>query len=1008
MKKAANKNKRKRAAAGHSQISVLRKATVKGIKKRPFYIVGMGGSAGGLEAFGQFFTHMPTDSGMAFVLVPHLDPTHKGMMPELLQRFTRMQVFQAEDGMKVSPDCVYVIPPNKDMSILHGTLQLLEPSEPRGLRLPIDFFLRHLAEDQEERAVGVILSGMGTDGTLGIKAIKEKLGMVMVQDVSSAKYDGMPRSAIATGLVDYIASVEELPGKLLGYAKHSLTILKEKPTVEEKYTHVIQKIAVLLRHQTGHDFSFYKKNTLIRRIERRMSVHRITNADVYIRYLRENPQEIELLFKELLIGVTSFFRDHEAFDALREKAIPQMLKSGAKGKVLRVWVPGCSTGEEAYSIAVILHECLEKLKQKGVFKIQIFATDIDKDAINKARQGVYAPNIAADVSPERLQRFFMKEDNGYRLKKEIREMVICAPQDIIMDPPFTKLDLISCRNILIYMTAELQKKLLPVFHYALNPGGLLFLGTSETIGNLTGLFSPVDDKWRIFRRKESASARMGLVELPLSLLSRGEGNLQRTAKTQKNLEIAVPDMTQRILLEHFAPPAVIVNEKGDVVYISGRTGKYLEPAAGKTNMNIFAMAREGLRIELAGVIRSAIAQKKGVTVKCLKVKTNGDYQTINLTVKPFSESEGMRGLLMVVFEDIGTPSEQAVPGKAKTGSVSRQSQWVQQLEKELAHTKEHLQTTVEEMETSQEELKSANEELQSANEELQSTNEELTTSKEELQSMNEELVTVNAELQTKIDELARTNNDMQNLLNNIEIATIFLDNDLNVRRFTPQATKIINLIPSDVGRPITHIVSNLKYKAMINDIKSVIQTLVFKETQVETKDGCWYLMRIMPYRTLDNIIDGVVLIFVDIAAIKQIEALQLDMKEKEMLQEHLRYVKSIVDTVREPLIVLDAELRVVSASRSFYQMFQVTPEETEKQLLYDLGCRQWDIPELRRLLENILPGNNQINDYKIEHDFPKIGRRVMLLNARQVMREGIGTQLILLAIEDVTERNKKC
>ena len=411
---------------------------------------------------------------------------------------------------------------------------------------------------------------------------------------------------------------------------------------------------------------------------------------------------------------------------------------------------------------------------------------------------------------------------------------------------------------------------------------------------------------------------------------------------------------------------------------------------------------------MAGVIRSAIAQKKGVTVKCLKVKTNGDYQTINLTVKPFSESEGMRGLLMVVFEDVGTPSEQAVPGKAKTGSVSRQSQWVQQLEKELAHTKEHLQTTVEEMETSQEELKSANEELQSANEELQSTNEELTTSKEELQSMNEELVTVNAELQTKIDELARTNNDMQNLLNNIEIATIFLDNDLNVRRFTPQATKIINLIPSDVGRPITHIVSNLKYKAMINDIKSVIQTLVFKETQVETKDGCWYLMRIMPYRTLDNIIDGVVLIFVDIAAIKQIEALQLDMKEKEMLQKHLRYVKSIVDTVREPLIVLDAELRVVSASRSFYQMFQVTPEETEKQLLYDLGCRQWDIPELRRLLEKILPGNNQINDYKIEHDFPKIGRRVMLLNARQVMREGIGTQLILLAIEDVTERNKKC
>ena len=1007
MKKDAGKTKRKRAAAGSSRTSVVRKATVKGGKNGHFYIVGMGGSAGGLEAFGQFFAHMPTDSGMAFVLVQHLDPTHKGMMPELLQRCTKMQVFQAEDGMKVRPDCVYVIPPNRDMSILHGTLQLLEPSAPRGLRLPIDFFFRHLAEDQGERAVGVILSGMGTDGSLGIKAIKEKLGMVMAQDVRSAKYDSMPRSAIATGLVDYIAPAEDLPGKLLGYARHSSVILKEKPAIEEKYTNAIQKITVLLRDQTGHDFSFYKKNTLVRRIERRMGVHQITNVDVYIRYLRENPQEIELLFKELLIGVTSFFRDHEAFDILSEKAIPQMLKGGVKGNVVRVWVSGCSTGEEAYSIAIILQERLEELKQKGSFKIQIFATDIDKDAINKARQGVYASNIAADVSPERLQRFFLKEGDGYRLRKETREMVIFAPQDIIMDPPFTKLDLISCRNVLIYMTAELQKKLLPIFHYALNPGGLLFLGTSETIGNLTDLFSPVDDKWRIFRRKESASARMGMVELPLLPLSRGEGKPQRTARAHKGIENAVPDMTQRILLENFAPPAVIINEKGDIVYISGRTGKYLEPAAGKTNMNIFGMAREGLRIELAGVIRGAIAEKKSVTMKGLKVKTNGDYQHINLIVKHFGALEGMQGLLMVVFEDVVTPSRQAAPGKAKAGSVSRQSQWVKQLEKELAHTKEYLQTTEEEMKTSQEEIRSANEELQSANEELQSTNEELTTTKEELQSMNEELVTVNAELQTKIDELACANNDMQNFLNNIEIPTIFLDKDLNVRRFTPQATKIIRLIPSDVGRPITHIVSNLKYKEMIDDIEEIIQTLICKETQVETQDGRWYLMRIMPYRTRDNIIDGAVVTFSDITSMKQLEALQLDMKAKEILQNTLRYAQNIVDTVREPLLVLDADLRVISANASFYKTFQVTPKETEKNLLYELGNRQWNIPDLKRLLEDILLKNNYVNDYRIEHDFPKIGRRVMLLNARRIMQEGIGTQMILLAIADITGRQGK-
>lgn len=984
--------------------SSKKKISVKGSERIPFYIVGMGGSAGGLEAFGQFLANMPTDSGMAFVLVSHMDPTQKGMMPELLQRFTKMQVLQVKDGMKVCPNCVYVIPPNRDMSILHGTLQLLETSAPRGLRLPIDFFFRHLAEDQEERAVGIILSGMGTDGTLGIKAIREKLGMVMVEDPASAKFDGMPRSAIDTGLVDYIAPVKELPAKLLDYAKHPSATLKQKPIVEEKQTNAIQKITVLLRDQTGHDFSFYKKNTLVRRIERRMCVHKITNIDVYIRYLRENPQEIELLFKELLIGVTNFFRDHEAFEALKEKALPHILKDRARGNVLRIWVPGCSTGEEAYSIAIILLECLEKVKQRGICKIQIFATDIDKDAIDKARHGVYASNIAADVSPERLQRFFIKEDNGYRLRKEIREMVVFAPQNVIMDPPFTKLDLISCRNVLIYMTAELQKKLLPLLHYALNPGGLLFLGTSETVGNLTDLFTSVDNKWRIFRRKESASARMGMLELPVSPLFHGEDKPQHAPNARKSIETTISDMAQQVLSEHFTPSAVIINEKGDIVYISGRTGKYLEPAAGKTNINIFAMAREGLRSELEVSIRRAITQKKTITMKGLMVKTNGDHQTIDLTVKPFSESEGVKGLLMVVFGDIGAPSKRAASGKVKIGSASRQSTMYKELEKELVFTRERLQTTVEEMETSREELKSSNEELQSTNEELQSTNEELTTSKEELQSMNEELVTVNTELQTKINELAGANNDMQNLLNNIEIATIFLDNDLNVRRFTPQTTKILNLIPSDVGRPITHIVSNLKHEALIDDIKTVLQTLVFKDAQVQTKDGRWYLMRIMPYRTLDNIIGGVVATFTEITGVKRLEA---SLRENEVIQEACRFAESIVETVREPLLILDADLRVVSANQSFYRTFQVSPEETKNSFLYELGNRQWDIPELRRLLGDILPKNNQINDFRMDHVFPKIGRRVIRLNARRLMRKDIGTQMMLLAVEDVTERKKK-
>lgn len=583
-------------------------------------------------------------------------------------------------------------------------------------------------------------------------------------------------------------------------------------------------------------------------------------------------------------------------------------------------------------------------------------------------------------------------------------MVIFAPQNIIMDPPFTKLDLISCRNILIYMTLELQKKLMPLLHYALNPGGILFLGTSETVGSLSELFFPVDNKWRIFRRKEQPSAMMDAAERPLLLLSHRDDKMQRTEKVGKGTELAISDMAQRILLENFTPPAVIINEQGDIVYINGRTGKYLEPAAGKTNMNIYAMSREGLRIELAGAVRKANIQKAEITIKGLKVKTNGDYQDIDLTVKPFREPDAMRGLLMVVFEEVGTLVKPAASGKTKVIPAANQRQMVKELEKEIAYTKEHLQTTVEEMETSQEELKSANEELQSTNEELQSTNEELTTSREELQSMNEDLVTVNSEMHGKIEELARANNDMQNLLNNVEIATIFLDNGLNVKRFTSQATKIINLIPTDIGRSVTHIVSNLKYECVVEDVKAVLHTLIFKEAQVQTKDDRWYLMCIMPYKTLDNIIDGVVITFTDITAMKQLEASQY---EKEATQESLAYVRSIVDTVREPLLVLDAEMKIVSASRSFCQTFQVIHQEIEKQLLYELGNGQWDIPELRRLLEGIFPKSTQFNDYRVEHDFPEIGRKVMLLNARRILREGVGMQMILLAIEDVTERDKK-
>ena len=969
--------------------------------RTPFYIVGMGGSAGALEAFEQFFAHLPPDSGLAYVLVPHLDPTHKGLMPELVQRFTRMKVVQAEDGMKVRPNSVYIIPPNRDMSMLHGTIQLLEPSAPRGLRLPIDFFFRHLAEDQKERAICIILSGMGTDGTLGLKAVKEKLGMAMVQKAESAKYDGMPRSAIATGLADYIAPVQDLPAKLIEYVTRSARISRARPEAEGKAVDYLQKIFVLLRAQTGNDFSLYKKNTVYRRIERRMGVHQIDNMAHYVRYLQENPQEIDLLFKELLIGVTSFFRDPEAFEALARAAVSHLPAGPENGTPLRIWVPGCSSGEEAYSVAIILRESLDRLKQKGAYKIQTFATDIDKDAVEKARQGVYPLNIAADVSPERLDRFFTRDEHNYRVKKEIREMVVFAVQNITMDPPFTKLDMLACRNLLIYLTSELQKKLVPLFHYALKPGGILFLGSAETIGGFTHLFSPLDHKWRIFARREAPSA---LLDLPSSLFSREFDRIEDMGVTRKEAELAIPGLAQKILLENYAPPAVLINDRGDIVYIHGRTGKYLEPSAGKANMNIFAMAREGLRFELGSAVRRATAQNTDVVMRDLKVRTNGGYQITNLTVKPVTEPQAVRGLLMVIFEDVATPFKEARAEKEKTGARGKQNAFVAELQKELQYTKEHLQTSMEEMETSQEELKSANEELQSTNEELQSTNEELTTSKEELQSVNEELMSVNAELQGKIDELSWSNNDMKNLLNGTEIATIFLDNDLNVKRFTAQATKIVHLIQSDVGRPITHMATSLTREDLVEDVHEVLRTLVYKETQVQTKDGRWYMMRILPYRTVDNVIDGVVITLGDISPLKELEGA---LREKERAAKEARdYAEGIVATVREPLLVLDGGFKVVSANQSFYRMFRVTAEETEGCLLFDLGRRQWDIPALRQLLEEIIPQSTEFHDFVVEHEFPDIGRKVMLLNARRIQQEAGRTRLILLAMEDVTEKQK--
>jgi two-component system, chemotaxis family, CheB/CheR fusion protein len=803
------------------------------------------------------------------------------MLAELVRRYTRMQVYEVEDGMTVQPNCAYIIPPNHDMALSQGKLHLLEMGERHGLRLPIDFFFRSLAQDQRERAICIVLSGTGSDGTRGVRAVKEAGGMVMAQTPDSTEFDGMPRSAIATGLVDYVLLPAEMPDQLIAYATHAYGQKPRQTLSPHPKQNKLNKIFILLHAQTGHDFSQYKQNTVTRRIERRMAVQQIEQIDEYIRYVQQNMAEAEALFQDLLIGVTQFFRDPEAFAALETQAIPQLLAVKSRGDLVRVWVPGCSTGEEAYSIAILLREQMEALKQR--FKVQIFATDIDSRAIATARAGMYPASIAADVSPERLDRFFVHDatKSVYRIQKDVRDMLIFSEHDLIQAPPFSRLDLISCRNLLIYMSGALQKKLIPLFHYALNPGGLLFLGSSESVGEFGQLFTPLDRKWKLYLRQEDPPGAgypdLGRI-IPAATTVRTRPRPLTTAANETNPSLR--KLTEQMLLDEYAPVAVLVNAQGDILYIHGRTGRYLEPVSGEVGVNnILAMAREGLRRPLTSILHQAVANRAPVSRPGLRVKMNGGLTTVDLTLRPMAAAGGSESeLYLVVLKEVGEQGgETAVtPNPDETHYSTGDSDIrIAALEQELQAKEEYLQTAVEEMETANEELKSTNEELQSVNEELQSTNEELETSKEELQSVNEELSTVNAELQQRVTELSQANNDMNNLLAGTGVGTIFVDHDLRIQRFTPTVTELIHLIPTDIGRPVGHIAANLVgYDRLAADVQTVLDNLTPKEIEVQTPAGDWYMLGIRPYRTLENVIEGAVITFVEITRIKKAEALQ--------------------------------------------------------------------------------------------------------------------------------------
>jgi two-component system, chemotaxis family, CheB/CheR fusion protein len=980
-------------------------STVKHAKSRSraertvaFPIVGIGASAGGLDAFKKFFSAMPADCDVAFVLIQHLDPTRDSLTADLVGMYTRMRVVQAENGMCVEANRVYVIPPNKYLSISKRTLYLSPPSEPRGLRMAVDFFLRSLAADQDERAIGIILSGTGTDGTLGLKEIKAAGGMTMAEDPATAQHDGMPRSAIASGSTDYILPAEQLADALLSYVKQAYLTRAGNAPLPGTPPDPLASVVALLQASTKFDFSGYKTGTLVRRIERRMSLKQIDRIPAYVELLRDDPSELAALRKDLLITVTSFFRDPGAWQILQERVIRPLVAEKGVDAPLRVWVPACATGEEAYSIAMAL---IEEVQAAGKScPLHVFASDVDVEALEVARTGVFPHRIAAQVSPERVNRFFTINEHGYRVNKELRDVMVFAPHNVLSDPPFSKLDLISCRNLLIYIEPELQDRITALLHFALLDGGCLFLGSAEGVGAQADLFEAISKKWRIYRR--IGPTHHDRVRFPVETLP----GSSRVAGRMSNLHAGrLASVAQQRLLERYAPASVLINRACEILYFHGEIDDYLVHPTGVPTRDLLAKARSGLRSKLRAAVQEAIRGEQRVVIGDVQIRRGSASPYVKITVEPVPSTREVEGLWLVSFENqpetpVATPAVIHMSGD----SIGSDAAMVQQLEHELKVTKEDLQLNIEDLMATNEELLSVNEELQSSNEELetskeelmsvneelQSSNEELETSKEELQSLNEELTTANTDLGSKIMELEATNNDLDNLLTSTNIATLFLDTQLRIRRFTPAATRLFSLIATDIGRSIRDIAWKFVDPALLSNCAAVLHEPITPKTEVQSQDGQWYVRQVLPYRTRDNRTEGVVITFSDVAA--------------EALQKARLYSESIVDTVREPLLVLDGDMRVRSANQSFYSTFKASPEETVGHLLYGLGDREWDIPRLRMLLAEVLPQEHVLNDFEIEHDFKSIGPRIMLLNARAIMRSSGRPDLILLAIEDITER----
>jgi len=964
-----------------------------------FPVVGIGASAGGLEAVTALLRELPTNTGMAYVFVQHLAPTHQSMLTELLSRETSMQVEEIKDGMIVHPDHFYVIPPNTNLGILHGVLHLMPRENEKGQHLPIDFFLRSLAKEQSSRSIGVILSGSASDGVLGLMEIKAEGGITFAQDEITAAHNSMPHSAIAAGCVDFVLPPQEIAHELTRIGQHPYIKLKNAasdealPGEEDN----LRKIFLLLRQKSGNDFTYYKQSTILRRIKRRILLHKLERIEDYVRYLQQSPAEVEALFRDLLINVTSFFRDPEVFDGLKKIVFPAIVKNRPEGLHIRIWVAGCSTGEEVYSIAIALFEYLGDMSANTA--IQFFATDLDVQAVDKARSGIYPNTITEFVSAKRLQRFFTKVEKGYQISKHIRDVCIFAQQNVFKDPPFSKLDLISCRNLLIYLTPVLQKKIMPIFNYALNNKGYLLLGTSETIGRHADLFRLADKKIKLYEKKSVPGVlHFNLADFTINSVGEYPHYVApvKQVSTWSNLDIQRE--ADRIVLKKFSPCGVVINEDLDVLQFRGHTGVFLEPAAGEASLNLIKMARNGLQVDLRNLIHQAIDKNISIRKDNIQLRSNEGIRNISIEVDPITGAGQHNRYFLVLFKENVTAVIPKTEKKALSDDVADTEEAVEirRLQQEISATQEYMHTVIEQQEVANEELTSANEEIQASNEELQSTNEELETAKEELQSSNEELATVNDELASRNDELEQLSNDLSNLITGLTIPIVMVNEDLRIRRFSLAAEKLLNLIDADQGRPISHIKANIVVPELNQLLLRVIDRVKEEQIEIEVQDqqGYWYRVQIRPYKTMGNVISGALIAFIDINEIKQ----SLDIAKQAQ-----HYAEAIVAAVGYPMLVLDSNLRVFSASKIFYSVFEVSEKETVGNLLYHLGNGQWGIPQLRDKLEETITKKANFDNFIVEHDFENIGARRMKVSGR-FLSEGIKHEpMVLMQIEDVTK-----